>query len=83
MSLPASSKYSRWAQVTSLSTLELDPSLPSRIKAVTSMGGAAQICGNASAVGKLDIWNDPGAAKILLQLESDSRRFRCHFAERP
>ncbi|MEW6873698.1 nucleoside hydrolase [Trueperella pyogenes] len=46
--------------------LELDPSLPSRIKAVTSMGGAAQTCGNASAVGEANIWNDPEAAKKVV-----------------
>lgn len=46
--------------------LDLDPTLPSRIRQVTSMGGAALVAGNASPVGEANIWHDPEAAARVL-----------------
>ncbi|MFN8182804.1 MAG: nucleoside hydrolase [Candidatus Nanopelagicales bacterium] len=47
--------------------LELDATLPSRVKRVTSMGGAVLVPGNASPVAEANIWNDPEAAAIVLR----------------
>ncbi|WP_248256198.1 nucleoside hydrolase [Georgenia sp. EYE_87] len=46
--------------------LDLDPTLPSRVRQITSMGGAALVSGNASPVGEANIWNDPEAASRVL-----------------
>lgn len=42
--------------------LRLDPELPTLIKELTVMGGAALVPGNVSAVAEANIWNDPEAA---------------------
>ncbi|MGA7207153.1 MAG: nucleoside hydrolase [Specibacter sp.] len=42
--------------------LRLDPTLPSRIRDLTIMGGAALVAGNVSPVAEANIWNDPEAA---------------------
>ena len=42
--------------------LQLDPTLPSRIRDITIMGGAALVPGNVSPVAEANIWNDPEAA---------------------
>lgn len=44
--------------------LALDPSLPTRIKDITIMGGAALVPGNVSAVAEANIGNDPEAAAL-------------------
>ncbi|KAE8765650.1 nucleoside hydrolase [Georgenia thermotolerans] len=49
--------------------LDLDPTLPSRVRRVTSMGGAALVPGNASPVGEANIWNDPEAAALVLSAD--------------
>lgn len=49
--------------------LMLDPELPSRVKKVTSMGGAALVPGNASPVGEANVWNDPEAAAMVARAE--------------
>lgn len=49
--------------------LELDPELPSLVKQVTSMGGAALVPGNASPVGEANVWNDPEAAAMVVNAE--------------
>lgn len=46
--------------------LAMDPTLPTRIAAVTSMGGAASAPGNVTAVAEANIWNDPEAAQLTL-----------------
>jgi purine nucleosidase len=51
--------------------LRLDPSLPSRIKDITIMGGAALVAGNVSAVAEANIWNDPEAAAEALGQDWD------------
>lgn len=49
--------------------LELDATLPSRVKRVTSMGGAVLVPGNASPVAEANIWNDPEAAAIVFRAD--------------
>ena len=46
--------------------LQDDPTLPERIAHVTTMGGAAMVPGNVTAVAEANIWNDPEAASALL-----------------
>jgi purine nucleosidase len=48
------------------SALALDPQLPSKVAAITVMGGAAAAPGNLSPVAEANIWNDPEAAEIVL-----------------
>jgi inosine-uridine nucleoside N-ribohydrolase len=45
--------------------LRLEPELPSLIKAVNIMGGAAFVPGNVSPVAEANIWNDAYAAEIV------------------
>ncbi|MGN7950334.1 nucleoside hydrolase [Microbacterium sp. 22215] len=42
--------------------LRQDPTLPSRVRHLTTMGGAALVPGNVTAVAEANIWNDPEAA---------------------
>lgn len=51
--------------------LSADPSLPSRIAAVTTMGGAALAAGNISPAAEANIHNDPEAAAALLSADWD------------
>jgi purine nucleosidase len=51
--------------------LEADPTLPGRIAAVTTMGGAALVPGNISPVAEANIYNDPEAAAALLAADWD------------
>lgn len=44
--------------------LQRDPSLPARIAAVTTMGGAALVPGNITPVAEANIGNDPEAAAL-------------------
>lgn len=46
--------------------LAREPGLPSLIRAVTTMGGAALVPGNISAVAEANLGNDPEAAAMLL-----------------
>ncbi len=46
--------------------LRLDPTLPSRVKAVTCMGGAAQVPGNVSPVAEANVGCDPEAAAMVV-----------------
>lgn len=48
-----------------------DPGLPSRISAVTTMGGAALAPGNVTAVAEANIWNDPEAAQQAISADWD------------
>jgi len=45
--------------------LELEPRLPSLVRGVTVMGGAALVPGNATAVAEANIWHDPEAAATV------------------
>jgi inosine-uridine nucleoside N-ribohydrolase len=45
--------------------LRLEPNLPSLIKAVNIMGGAAFVPGNVTPVAEANIWNDAYAAEIV------------------
>lgn len=47
--------------------LAADPSLPSRVRAVTVMGGAALVPGNVTAVAEANIIHDPEAAARVLE----------------
>lgn len=51
--------------------LELDPTLPSRVDAVTVMGGAALAPGNITPAAEANIYNDPQAAEALLDADWD------------
>lgn len=46
--------------------LALDPTLPSRVKNLTAMGGAALVPGNITPVAEANIGNDPEAASATL-----------------
>lgn len=46
--------------------LDADPTLAERVTTVTSMGGAALVPGNVTPVAEANIWNDPEAARIVL-----------------
>jgi inosine-uridine nucleoside N-ribohydrolase len=45
--------------------LRLEPELPSLLKAVSIMGGAAFVAGNVTPVAEANIWNDAYAAEIV------------------
>jgi inosine-uridine nucleoside N-ribohydrolase len=45
--------------------LKLEPQLPSLVKAVNIMGGAAFVPGNVTPVAEANIWNDAYAAEIV------------------
>ena len=47
--------------------LELDPTLPARVRVVTIMGGAAVVPGNVTAVAEANIYNDADAAAIVVR----------------
>lgn len=51
--------------------LRLDPTLPSRVASVTTMGGAARVPGNVTPVAEANIWNDPDAAQEALDADWD------------
>jgi purine nucleosidase len=56
--------------LTNLATaLALDPTLPSRVKQVTAMGGAALVPGNISPVAEANIGNDPEAAAATVSAD--------------
>jgi len=45
--------------------LVMDPELPSLVRSVVLMGGAANGVGNASPTGEANIWHDPEAAELV------------------
>ena len=45
--------------------LDVDPTLPERIRQVTIMGGAALAPGNVSETAEANIWHDPEAAQVV------------------
>ena len=49
--------------------LELEPALPSLVRDVVVMGGAALAPGNISAVAEANIGNDPAAAQAVLEAD--------------
>jgi len=49
--------------------LALDPSLPSRVKEVTIMGGAAMVPGNITPMAEANIYNDADAAAVVFATE--------------
>ena len=51
--------------------LDLDPSLPTRVAEVTTMGGAAMVPGNISPVAEANVYNDPQGAAALLGADWD------------
>jgi purine nucleosidase len=51
--------------------LQQDPSLPQRVKSITTMGGAALVPGNISAVAEANIGNDPEASQQVLAADWD------------
>lgn len=51
--------------------LATDPTLPGRIASVTTMGGAAMVPGNVTAVAEANVWNDPEAALAVVEAEWD------------
>jgi purine nucleosidase len=51
--------------------LRMDPTLPSRVKDLTIMGGAALVAGNVSPVAEANIWNDPEAASESIAADWD------------
>jgi purine nucleosidase len=51
--------------------LDRDPALPGKVKKLVTMGGAALVPGNISAVAEANIGNDPEAAAKLLQADWD------------
>jgi purine nucleosidase len=51
--------------------LRKDPSLPSRVRALTAMGGAALVPGNVTAVAEANVWNDPEAASEVFAADWD------------
>lgn len=51
--------------------LEADPTLPSRVAAVTTMGGSALAPGNITPVAEANVYNDPQAALALLGADWD------------
>jgi len=55
------------APLTNLATaLQLEPELPTMVHSVTIMGGAMDTEGNVTPVAEANIWNDPEAAKMVL-----------------
>lgn len=55
--------------------LRLEPELPSLIKAVNIMGGAAFVPGNVTPVAEANIWNDAHAAEIVFQADWEVNMF--------
>ncbi len=55
--------------------LRLEPALPSLIKAVNIMGGAAFVPGNVTPVAEANIWNDAHAAQIVFAANWDVNMF--------
>lgn len=47
--------------------LVLEPALPSLVRSVTVMGGAANAAGNATALAEANIWHDPEAARLVFE----------------
>ena len=47
--------------------LTLDPSLPSKIKSVTVMGGSIEAGGNATPFAEANMWQDPHAARAVFE----------------
>lgn len=55
--------------------LRLEPALPSLIKAVNIMGGAAFVPGNVTPVAEANIWNDAHAAQIVFAADWEVNMF--------
>jgi inosine-uridine nucleoside N-ribohydrolase len=55
--------------------LRLEPALPSLIKAVNIMGGAAFVPGNVTPVAEANIWNDAHAADIVFSADWEVNMF--------
>ena len=51
--------------------LSRDPGLASRVASITTMGGAALVPGNVTAVAEANIWNDPEAALQVIEADWD------------
>ncbi|MEU8364572.1 nucleoside hydrolase [Nonomuraea sp. NPDC048882] len=51
--------------------LTADPTLADRVASVTTMGGAALVPGNVTAVAEANIWNDPEAAQHVIAAHWD------------
>lgn len=51
--------------------LEADPTLPSRVAGVVTMGGAALAAGNITPIAEANVYNDPQGAAALLTAEWD------------
>lgn len=51
--------------------LRKDPTLPSRVRALTAMGGAALMPGNVTPVAEANVWNDPEAAAEVFAADWD------------
>lgn len=49
--------------------LRIEPQLPSLVKAVNIMGGAAFVPGNVTPAAEANIWNDPYAAEIVFDAD--------------
>jgi inosine-uridine nucleoside N-ribohydrolase len=55
--------------------LRLEPALPSLVKAVNIMGGAAFVPGNVTPVAEANIWNDAHAAEIVFAADWEVNMF--------
>ncbi|MFT4652529.1 MAG: inosine-uridine nucleoside N-ribohydrolase [Kangiellaceae bacterium] len=55
--------------------LRLEPALPSLIKAVNIMGGAAFVPGNVTPIAEANIWNDAYAAEIVFAADWEINMF--------
>ena len=55
--------------------LRLEPALPSLVKAVNIMGGAAFVPGNVTPIAEANIWNDAYAAEIVFAADWEVNMF--------
>lgn len=51
--------------------LRQDPTLPTRVRQLTAMGGAALVPGNVTPVAEANVWNDPEAAAEVFATDWD------------